>query len=152
MLVEIARLARGAEAAHADEAAAPAEPTLPAEAARRFKRSHPRLANITEAEIAEADLSLADAQWVIAREHAFESWPKFVKHIQELVRTGSPVSRFLLSEQLNSRQPRIYNRCGNKEVDHLKDDTEQVEEKYLKEEDRQCAHHDSGGDGDEQVA
>lgn len=64
------------------------------EAARRFKRSHPRLANLTEAEIVETKLSLADAQWVIAREHAFESWPRFVKHIQMLARTDSPVSRF----------------------------------------------------------
>src|SRR6266516_3761076 len=66
-------------------------------ATRRIKRFHPRLTELTEAEIADAKLSLADAQWVIAREHAFESWPKFVKHIQEIVRTDSPVSRFELA-------------------------------------------------------
>ncbi len=27
------------------------------------------------------EISLAGAQFVIAREHAFESWPKFKKHI-----------------------------------------------------------------------
>jgi hypothetical protein len=37
---------------------------------------------------------LADAQLTIAREHAFESWPKFVKHIEGLTRRSSPVSRF----------------------------------------------------------
>src|SRR5258707_15330973 len=29
--------------------------------------------------------ALADAQLVIAREHGFESWPKFVKHVESLV-------------------------------------------------------------------
>src|SRR5690242_362475 len=67
------------------------------EATNRIKRFHPRFKKLTEAEIADATLSLADAQWVIAREHAFESWPKFVKHIQELVRADSAVSRFELA-------------------------------------------------------
>jgi hypothetical protein len=65
-----------------------------AEGARRFRKFRPRLTKLAEAEIADAGLSLADAQWVIAREHAFESWPRFVKHIQELVRANSPVSKF----------------------------------------------------------
>jgi ankyrin repeat protein len=67
------------------------------EAIHRIKKFHPRLTKLTEAEIAQTKLSVADAQWVIAREHAFESWPKFVKHIQELLRTGSPLSRFELA-------------------------------------------------------
>src|SRR5262245_34607299 len=32
-----------------------------------------------------AELKLADAQWAIARENGFESWPKFVKHVERLV-------------------------------------------------------------------
>ncbi len=67
------------------------------EAIHQLKRFHPRLTKLSEAEIAEANLSLADAQWVIAHEHAFESWPRFVRHIQELVRSDSPVSRFELA-------------------------------------------------------
>jgi len=63
----------------------------------RLKKFHPRLTKLTEAEIADAELTLADAQWVIGREHGFESWPKFVKHIQELVRANSPVSKFELA-------------------------------------------------------
>jgi ankyrin repeat protein len=66
-------------------------------AIRRIRKFHPRLGKLTEAQIAEAKFSLADAQWVIAREHAFESWPKFAKHIQELVRSGSQVSTFELA-------------------------------------------------------
>src|SRR5215469_18551944 len=67
------------------------------EAIRRFKKFHPRLTKLTEPEITGAKLSLADAQRVIAREYAFESWPKFVKHVQELVRTDSSVSKFELA-------------------------------------------------------
>lgn len=37
---------------------------------------------------------LADAQFVIARSHGFESWPNFAKHITLLNRAGSPVSKF----------------------------------------------------------
>jgi ankyrin repeat protein len=64
------------------------------DAIQRIKRFHPRLRELTESQIANAKFSLADAQWVIAREYAFESWPKFVKHIQEMTRAGSPVSIF----------------------------------------------------------
>jgi ankyrin repeat protein len=67
------------------------------EATHRIKRFHPRFAKLTETEIGVAKLSLSDAQWVIAREHAFESWPKFAKHIRELIRKDSPVSRFELA-------------------------------------------------------
>ena len=38
--------------------------------------------------------TLASAQFVIARSHGFESWPKFVKHIEALARKGSSVARF----------------------------------------------------------
>jgi ankyrin repeat protein len=64
------------------------------EAIHRFKKFHPRHAKLTDAELANAKLSLTDAQWVIAREHAFESWPKFVKHIQALTQAESPVTKF----------------------------------------------------------
>ncbi len=37
---------------------------------------------------------LTDAQFVIARSHGFESWPKFSKHLQGLTQKTSPVSAF----------------------------------------------------------
>ncbi len=40
------------------------------EATQRIKKFHPRFRKLTESQITEAKLSLADAQWVIAREHA----------------------------------------------------------------------------------
>jgi ankyrin repeat protein len=39
-------------------------------------------------------LALSDAQFIVAREHAFESWPKFVKHLSEVNVANSPVSIF----------------------------------------------------------
>jgi hypothetical protein len=38
--------------------------------------------------------ALSDAQFVIARSHGFESWPKFSKHLEALARKTSPVSKF----------------------------------------------------------
>jgi ankyrin repeat protein len=38
--------------------------------------------------------NLADAQLVLAREHSFESWPKFSKYVRELGRADSPFAEF----------------------------------------------------------
>ena len=38
--------------------------------------------------------ALADAHFVIARSHGFESWPKFAKHLEAVTRKSSPVSKF----------------------------------------------------------
>ena len=39
-----------------------------------------------------AECALSAAQFFIAREHGFASWPKFASHVQEVARAGSPVS------------------------------------------------------------
>ncbi|MGH7468344.1 MAG: hypothetical protein ACRENP_10195 [Longimicrobiales bacterium] len=41
-----------------------------------------------------AKATLSEAQLVIARLHGFESWPKFVKHIEKYQEPSSPVSQF----------------------------------------------------------
>lgn len=41
-----------------------------------------------------AKCALADAHFVIARSHGFESWPKFAKHLESVARKSSPVSNF----------------------------------------------------------
>jgi ankyrin repeat protein len=41
-----------------------------------------------------AKFGLADAQFLIARSCGFESWPKFKKHIEAVLRKSSPVSVF----------------------------------------------------------
>jgi ankyrin repeat protein len=69
----------------------------------RLRRHHPRLRgrpdtndrnNVTEDEIRGVKFSLADAQLIIAREHQFESWPKFAKEVEALNRKGSKTERF----------------------------------------------------------
>src|SRR5260370_18627908 len=62
-----------------------------AEIVQRVKKYHPHPGSPS------AKFALADAQLVIAREHGFESWPKFVKHIEALTRENSPVSQFELA-------------------------------------------------------
>src|SRR5258708_8832589 len=62
------------------------------ETVQRIKKNHPRLGKLPGAEILNTKVALADAQLVIAREYAFESWPKFAKHIEELARANSSVS------------------------------------------------------------
>jgi ankyrin repeat protein len=41
-----------------------------------------------------SDCKLASAQFVIARSHGFESWPRFAKHVELSARANSPVSNF----------------------------------------------------------
>jgi ankyrin repeat protein len=62
------------------------------EALRRIRQYHPRLAKLSVAELQSSTFALADAQVVIAREHGFESWPKFAKHLEALNRESSLAS------------------------------------------------------------
>jgi ankyrin repeat protein len=62
------------------------------ETIRRVKRIHPRFENLSEPGFEITKFALADAQLVIAREHRFESWPKFAKHIQDAARRSSAVT------------------------------------------------------------
>jgi ankyrin repeat protein len=62
------------------------------ETIRRVKRNHPRFEKLSEPGFEITKFALADAQLVIAREHRFESWPKFAKHIQEVARRSAAIS------------------------------------------------------------
>lgn len=55
-----------------------------AEALRRVRTSHPRLASVPR-DPAPVQLSLHDAQLVIAREYGFASWPKLKAHVESVV-------------------------------------------------------------------
>src|SRR5271170_4903307 len=74
---------------------------IPSESIQRVKRSHPRFADLGSHQIASTRFALADAQFVIAREHGFESWPKFAKHVEELASASfassvsDPVAAFI---------------------------------------------------------
>lgn len=71
------------------------------DALTRIRRHHPRFHKRPESEIRNANVALADAQLVIAREHGFESWPRFAKHIDtlNLIRSvaslADPVAAFI---------------------------------------------------------
>ncbi|MEW6752583.1 MAG: sigma 54-interacting transcriptional regulator [Candidatus Latescibacterota bacterium] len=56
------------------------------EAFRRFREHHPRHRTTPDDRLAEAGLTLQDAQLVIAREYGFDSWPKLAASLSE---TGS---------------------------------------------------------------
>lgn len=56
---------------------------LPA-ALTQVRKHHPRLRDLAIEASAQPRVSLTDAQLVIAREHGFESWPKFASHITTL--------------------------------------------------------------------
>lgn len=53
------------------------------EAIRRINHQRPR-ASETDGELTASGCTLAESQFAIAREHGFESWPKFSKHLQGL--------------------------------------------------------------------
>jgi ankyrin repeat protein len=71
------------------------------QAVQRVKKQHPRFADLPDEQIASTRFALADAQFVIALEHGFESWPKFAKHVEALaqasfaVSVGEPVAAFI---------------------------------------------------------
>jgi hypothetical protein len=73
------------------------------DAMRWVRRYHPRLPGrpdtndrnkVTDSAVRRAKLSITDAQFVIAREHQFENWSRFMKHIQALHQKGSLISQF----------------------------------------------------------
>ncbi len=71
------------------------------QAVQRVKKHHPRIADLPDEQIASTRFALADAQFVIAIEHGFESWPKFAKHVESLananfaVSVSNPVAAFI---------------------------------------------------------
>ena len=54
------------------------------EAVRRVQTHLPRAAQISAAELPATRLTLSEAQWIVAREYDFPSWPKMKRHIESL--------------------------------------------------------------------
>jgi len=65
------------------------------DALARISKWHPRFSK--QPGLQAAAFVLADAQVTLAREHGFESWPKFAKHIEQLATANSPVLQFELA-------------------------------------------------------
>jgi ankyrin repeat protein len=70
------------------------------DALARVRKHHPRFSEAGE-ELREPRVALTDAQLVIAREHGFESWPRFAAHVTTMNLESSvaslddPVSAFI---------------------------------------------------------
>ena len=62
-----------------------------------FREHIPRFRKLADAEVLHSRVLLTDVQLILARQHGFESWPKFSKRIEELSRDRrvDPVSAFL---------------------------------------------------------
>ena len=60
----------------------------------RVRAFHPRISAPHSPETIAVNLTLSDAQLVIAREHGFESWPKLAAHIEAVRRLDSSVAAF----------------------------------------------------------
>jgi len=58
------------------------------------KEAQSRLRRLRGSKVVGDKLTLTDAQFLIAQSCAFESWPKFKKHIEAVLRKSSPVSKF----------------------------------------------------------
>lgn len=54
------------------------------DALNRIRLHHPRFRDLADAEILRASVKLADAQFTVAREHGFETWSQFSKHVDSL--------------------------------------------------------------------
>ena len=74
---------------------------VPSETIQRVRKYHPRFADLPDDQITSTRFALADAQFVIAMEHGFESWPKFAKQVEALANASfaagvsDPVAAFL---------------------------------------------------------
>ena len=72
-----------------------------ADALSRVNQHHPLLRKRERDGAPHTSFSLADAQWVIAREHGFESWPKFAKQLGDAIDgPGSESSVTVVETQL----------------------------------------------------
>src|SRR5436190_2610352 len=57
-------------------------------------KAQQELSRLPDSESRIANFGIADAQYLTAANHGFESWPAIVKYIQEIGRENSPVSLF----------------------------------------------------------
>jgi ankyrin repeat protein len=95
---ELVKLFRAAQSRKSSNSEA-----LPSEIIQRVKGHHPRFARLPNEDIAREKIALADAQFVIAREHGFESWPKFAKQVEALeeanfaASVSEPIEAFLVA-------------------------------------------------------
>jgi ankyrin repeat protein len=77
------------------------------DAIRRIGKSHPRFSDSSQAEIAAAKIVLADAQFVVARELGFDSWPRLKKHFDSLSRSATNMHRLVIEGNMQAMQEAV---------------------------------------------
>jgi ankyrin repeat protein len=77
------------------------------DAIRRIGESHPRFSDSSAADIAAAEIVLADAQFVIARELGFDSWPRLKKHCDSLSRPATNMHRLVIEGNMQAMQEAV---------------------------------------------
>jgi ankyrin repeat protein len=94
---------RPAEDSAADRARRNSSASAVSEPIPRVRGKHPRFASLGDAKMRATKFALADAQLVIAREHGFESWPKFAKEVEARAAASfaevvsDPVAEFIVA-------------------------------------------------------
>ncbi|MEO2016253.1 MAG: ankyrin repeat domain-containing protein [Fuerstiella sp.] len=73
----------------------------------RFGQAHPRLSNLSQKEIAANDISLADAQLVVAKECGFDSWPRLKAHIDSLSSAAINMHELVTGDDLSAMQDAV---------------------------------------------
>jgi ankyrin repeat protein len=74
------------------------------DAIRRIRESHPRFSGSSQAEIPAAEVALADAQFVIARELGFDSWTKLKKHVESLSQRATSMHQLVAGDDVQAMQ------------------------------------------------
>src|SRR6516165_8352602 len=77
------------------------------DAIRRIAASHPRISGSSQAEIVAAEIVLADAQFVIARELGFGSWPRLKQHFDSLSRSTTNLHRIVIEGNFQAMQAAV---------------------------------------------
>jgi ankyrin repeat protein len=77
------------------------------DAVRRIRESHPRFSGSSQAEIAAAETVLADAQFVIAKELGFDSWPRLKKHFESLSRPATNMHQLVAEGNMQAMQEAV---------------------------------------------
>jgi len=77
------------------------------DAIRRIRESHPRFSGSSQAEIPAAEVALADAQFVIARELGFDSWPRLKKHVESLSQRATSMHRLVTGDNVQAMQEAV---------------------------------------------
>jgi ankyrin repeat protein len=77
------------------------------DAIRRIRESHPRFSGSSRAEIPASEVVLADAQFVIARELGFDSWPRLKKHVESLSQRATSMHRLVTGDNVQAMQEAV---------------------------------------------